>query len=290
MKKHLMFCAICIFVINVYSQKHLVPKIALSNGVEMPILGFGTYSLKESIAEESVAEAISVGYRLFDTAKIYGNEEFVGKGIKKSGIEREKLFITTKVWVDDTGYENTKKAFDESMKKLGVEYIDLYLIHRPRGDIKGTWKAMEELYESGKIKAIGVSNFEPDQLAELLTYAKIKPMVNQIEVNPFFQQYKAQEAMQELGIPVEAWSPFAQGRKGLFSNETLASIAKKYNKTIAQVALRWLIQRGIIAIPRTSDRSYMIENINIFDFELDDADMEKITTLDLNTSQFPEWS
>lgn len=262
----------------------------LSNGVEMPILGFGTLDLHDSIGVVSIAEAVSVGYRLFDTAKIYGNEETVGKGIKKSGIDREKLFITTKVWVSDTGYENTKKAFEESLKKLGLDYVDLYLIHRPRGDIRGTWKAMEELYEEGKIRAIGVSNFEPDQLEELISYAKIKPMVNQIEINPFFQQYETQEAMQKLEIQTEAWSPFAQGRNSLFSNETLAAIGKKYNKTNAQVTLRWLIQRGIVTIPRTSDRNYMIENLDIFDFELDESDMKLISTLDLNTSQFPEWN
>lgn len=290
MKKYLMLCILGILSISIYAQiEHAVPKRTLSNGVSMPILGFGTLYLTDSIGERCVAEAISVGYRLLDTGKIYGNEEAVGKGIKKSGIKREELFVTTKVWVSDMGYENTKKAFEESMNKLGLDYIDLYLIHRPRGDIKGTWKAMEELYEAGKIKAIGVSNFEPDQLADLIAYAKIKPMVNQIETNVFFQQHEAQAANEKLGVQVEAWSPFAEGRNGFFSNQTLAAIGKKHNKSIAQVTLRWLTQRGIVAIPRTSSKDHMIENINIFDFELDASDMQQIAKLDLNTSQFPEW-
>lgn len=290
MKKYLMLCILGILSISIYSQiGRLIPKQTLNNGVSMPILGFGTLYLTDSIGERCVAEAISVGYRLLDTGKIYGNEEAVGKGIEKSGIKREELFVTTKVWVSDMGYQNTKKAFEESMNKLGLDYIDLYLIHRPRGDVKGTWKAMEELYEAGKIKAIGVSNFEPDQLADLIAYAKIKPMVNQIETNVFFQQHEAQAANEKLGVQVEAWSPFAEGRNGFFSNQTLAAIGKKHNKTIAQVTLRWLTQRGIVAIPRTSSKDHMIENINIFDFELDASDMQQIAKLDLNTSQFPEW-
>lgn len=290
MKKYLVLCILCFLSISIYSQiGQSVPKQTLNNGVSMPILGFGTLYLTDSIGERCVAEAISVGYRLLDTGKIYGNEEAVGKGIKKSGIKREELFVTTKVWVSDMGYESTKKAFEESLNKLGLNYIDLYLIHRPRGDVKATWKAMEELYEAGKIKAIGVSNFEPDQLADLLTYAKIKPMVNQVETNVFFQQHEAQAAMEKLGIQMEAWSPFAQGRNDLFSNQTLAAIGKKHNKSIAQVTLRWLIQRGIVAIPRTSSKEHMMENINIFDFELDASEMQQISKLDLNTSQFPEW-
>ena len=290
MKNYLTLCILCILSINIHAQiGYSVPTRALGNGVAMPILGFGTLYLTDSIGERCVADAISVGYRLLDTGKIYGNEEAVGKGIKKSGIKREELFVTTKVWVSNMGYENTKKAFEESRNKLGLDYIDLYLIHRPRGDVKGTWKAMEELYEAGKIKAIGVSNFEPDQLADLIAYAKIKPMVNQIETNVFFQQHEAQAANEKLGVQVEAWSPFAEGRNGFFSNQTLAAIGKKYNKTIAQVTLRWLTQRGIVAIPRTSSKEHMIENINIFDFELSASDMQQIAKLDMNTSQFPEW-
>lgn len=275
--------------ISVVTRARFVPVITLNNGVNMPVLGFGTYSLNGTTAENSVADAISVGYRLIDTATTYGNEESVGKGIQKSGIDREELFITTKLWVSDMGYESAKRAFKLSLEKLGVDYIDLYLIHRPRGDIKGSWKAMEELYQEGKIKAIGVSNFEPAQLEELLSYAKIKPAVNQIEIHPFFQQAETQEALQKMNIQPEAWSPLAGGRNEIFSNPVIAAIAKKYNKSNAQIALRWIIQRGIITIPRTSNHGYMLENLNIFDFELDDTDMKQIAALDLNTTQFPEW-
>lgn len=286
----LLSLSVCAYTQYKQTEQIAIPDITLNNGVKMPILGFGTLDLKDSVGVTSVAQAISVGYRLFDTAKIYGNEEAVGKGIKKSGIKREELFVSTKIWVSDMGYENTKKALGESLRKLGLEYIDLYLIHRPRGDVQGTWKAMEELYESGKIKAIGVSNFSPEQLADLLKYAKIKPVVNQIEVSPFFQQYKDQEAIEKLGIQVEAWSPFGQGRNGLFTNPVLTVIAKKHNKTVAQVVLRWIIQRGIVAIPRTDDKAYMVENIHIFDFELDASDIQQINGLDTNTTQFPEWN
>jgi 2,5-diketo-D-gluconate reductase A len=268
-----------------------IPFITLNNGVKMPVLGFGTMSLNGAMGENSVAEAISLGYRLLDTATTYGNEEAVGKGIKKSGIDRKELFITTKLWVDDMGYEKAKKAFEVSLKKLGVDYIDLYLIHRPRprAEIKGSWKAMEELYKAGKIKAIGVSNFDAEQLEELLSYAEVKPAVNQIETHPFFHQFEAQELLQKLGIQMEAWSPLAGGRNDIFNNPVLAAIGKKYNKSNAQVALRWITQRGIITIPRTSERAYMLENLNIFDFKLDDDDLKQIATLNLNTTQFPEW-
>ncbi|MFT4223252.1 aldo/keto reductase [Dysgonomonas sp.] len=266
-----------------------IPTITLNNGVKMPVLGFGTLELRDSVGINSVAKAISLGYRLIDTAPVYGNEEEVGKGIKKSGIDRKELFITTKLWVSDMGYESTKKAFELSLQKLDVEYIDLYLIHRPRGDIKGSWKAMEELYEAGKIKAIGVSNFDTGQLNELLSYAKIKPAVNQIETHLFFQQFEAQNTLKKLDIQMEAWSPLAGGRNEIFNNPVIASIGKKHNKTNAQIALRWIVQRGIATIPRTPNEKHMLENLNIFDFELDEADMKKIATLDLNTTQFPEW-
>jgi 2,5-diketo-D-gluconate reductase A len=266
-----------------------IPNILLNNGITMPLLGFGTYSLRDALCTKCVSEAISVGYRLFDTATIYGNEEFVGAGIKQSGINREELFITSKVWVDDSGYEGTKKAFETSLNKLGTDYLDLYLIHRPRGDVKGTWKAMEELYSDGKIKAIGLSNFEPDQLKNLMEYAAIRPTVNQIETHAFFQQPKALEVLNQHEVQMEAWAPFAEGRNELFSNQTLTDIGKKYNKTTAQVSLRWHLQRGIVAIPRTSKKEHMIENLNIFDFELSDTDMQTIASLDLNVTQFPEW-
>lgn len=271
-------------------KEKIIPTVLLNNGIKMPALGFGTLELKDSIGINSVSQAISIGYRLIDDATIYGNEESVGLGIKKSGIDRKDLFISTKLWVSDMGYEGTKKAFELSLKKLGVEYIDLYLIHRPRGDVKGSWKAMEELYKEGKIKAIGVSNFDSTQLADLLAICKIKPVVNQIEINPFFQQFEMQRITEKFGIQVEAWSPFAQGRNGLFTNELLVNIGKKYNKTAAQVTLRWLIQRGIVTIPRTSNPDYMKENIDVFDFTLDDEDMKQISTLDKNRTQFPEWN
>ncbi|MDH6309231.1 2,5-diketo-D-gluconate reductase A [Dysgonomonas sp. PFB1-18] len=266
-----------------------IPTVTLNNGVKMPVLGFGTLELKDSVGINSVAKAIASGYRLIDTAPIYGNETEVGAGIKRSGIDRKELFITTKLWVDDMGYESAKKALESSLQKLGVDYIDLYLIHRPRGDVKGSWQAMEELYEAGKIKAIGVSNFDSVQLNDLLSYAKIKPAVNQIETHPFFQQFEAQDMLKKLDIQMEAWSPFAGGRNAIFDNPVLAAIGKKYNKTNAQVALRWIVQRGIVTIPRTDNEKHMLENISIFDFELNDADMKEIAALDLNTTQFPEW-
>jgi 2,5-diketo-D-gluconate reductase A len=266
-----------------------IGNITLNNGIKMPVLGFGTNTLNGAICERSVSDAISVGYRLIDTAHIYGNEAAVGLGIKKSGIKREELFVSSKVWVADAGYENTKKAFETSLNKLGMDYLDLYLIHRPKGDVNGTWKAMEELYAAGKIRAIGVSNFEPDQLDELIKNNKIKPVVNQIETHVFFQQPNAYEALKSQGVQMEAWSPLAEGRNGHFTNETLEAIGKKYNKNNAQVSLRWHYQRGIVAIPRSSQKAHMIENLNIFDFELNESDMKTISTLDLNRTQFPEW-
>ena len=269
--------------------KSSVPTVVLNNGIAMPRLGFGTNTLGGDVCVRCVSDAISVGYRLIDTAHIYGNEEFVGAGIKQSGIKREELFITSKLWVDDSGYEGTMKAFETSIKKLGLEYLDLYLIHRPRGDVKGTWQAMEELNRQGKIKAIGVSNFEPDQYDALMEYADIKPAINQIETHVFFQQPIANEFLKKSEVQMEAWSPFAAGRNGIFENQTLAAIGKKYKKSIAQVCLRWHFQRGIVAIPRSSQKAHMIENLDIFDFELDATDLRTITTLDLNITQFPEW-
>ena len=274
---------------NINSNVSAIENITLNNGVKMPILGFGTLYLNGEVGEKCVADAISLGYRLIDTATIYNNEAAVGAGIKLSGIKREELFVTSKLWVDDSGYEKTKEAFETSLNKLKLDYLDLYLIHRPRGDVKGTWKAMEELYKENKIRAIGVSNFEPDQLKTLMTYSKIKPTVNQIETHAFFQQPDLYEFLKEHEVQMEAWSPFAQGRNGLFVNETLAAIGKKYNKSNAQVSLRWHYQRGIVTIPRTSQKAHMIENLNIFDFQLDEADMKTISNLDINTTQFPEW-
>ncbi len=274
---------------NSAQTKNSIPAVSLNNGIPIPMLGFGTNTLNGTTCVRCVSDAISVGYRLIDTAKVYGNEEFVGEGIKQSGIKREELFITSKLWVDDSGYESAKKAFETSIDKLGLEYLDLYLIHRPRGDVKGSWKAMEVLNEEGKIRAIGVSNFEPDQLDDLMTYARIKPAVNQIETHVFFQQQNSYEFLKKSEVQMEAWSPFAAGRNGIFSNETLADIGEKHNKSIAQVCLRWHFQRGIVAIPRSSQKTHMIENLDIFDFELAESDMQTIATLDLNTTQFPEW-
>jgi len=276
-------------VLDAGQTVNTVPYVKLNNGVKMPRLGFGTNTLRGDVGIRCVHDAISVGYRLIDTAHIYGNEESVGAGIKKSGINREELFITSKLWVDDAGYENTLKAFETSLNKLGLEYLDLYLIHRPRGDVKGSWKAMEALYEEGKIKAIGISNFEPEQIDELMGYAKVKPAVNQIESHVFFQQPKAYEYLNKNEIQMEAWSPFAAGRNGIFENKTLADIGAKYDKSNAQVCLRWHYERGVVAIPRSSQKAHMIENLDIFDFQLDKADMQAIAKLDLNTTQFPEW-
>jgi 2,5-diketo-D-gluconate reductase A len=266
-----------------------IPLLTLRNGVKMPMLGFGTFMLRDELCKNSVSDAITLGYRLIDTATVYGNEEAVGAGIKQSGIDRKELFITSKVWINDPAYENVMKEFEISLNKLGTDYLDLYLIHRPRGNFKDTWKAMEELYEAGKIRAIGISNFESSQLDELNTYAKIQPVVNQIESHAFFQQDEALENLNKHHVQMEAWAPFAEGRNGLFSNETLAAIGKKYNKSNAQVSLRWHFQRNVVAIPRSSNREHRIENLNIFDFKLDDADMKTIATLDLDKTQFPEW-
>jgi len=276
--------------VNDNSKKVSIPYVKLNNGVKMPRLGFGTNTLTDAVGTRSVSDAISVGYRLIDTAHIYGNEKAVGEGIKQSGIDRKKLFITSKLWVDFAGYENTKKAFETSINKLGVEYLDLYLIHRPRGDVKGSWQAMEELVAAGKIRAIGVSNFDPEQLNELMKYAKIKPAINQIETSVFIQEKILYPFLKNSETQMEAWSPLAAGRNGIFTNETLATLGKKHNKSIAQVCLRWHYQRGVIAIPRSSQKAHMIENLNIFDFQLDESDMQTIATLDLNRTMFPEWS
>jgi 2,5-diketo-D-gluconate reductase A len=267
-----------------------IPSTTLNNGIEMPMLGFGTNTLRGEVAIRCVSDALLLGYRLVDTARIYGNEDAVGGGIEASGIRREEIFLTSKLWVDDSGFESTKRAFQISLDKLRTEYLDLYLIHRPRGDVEGSWKAMEALHREGRIKAIGLSNFEPHQIAELMTYAEVTPAVNQIESHVFFQQRKAQEDLTRRGIQMEAWSPFAEGRNGMFTNETLAAIGKAYGKSNAQVCLRWHYQRGIVAIPRSSQREHMAENLDIFDFQLSDADMRTIATLDLGVTQFPEWT
>lgn len=259
----------------------------LNNGVEMPILGFGIFQINDlKECEQSVLNAIEVGYRLIDTAASYGNEEAVGKAIQKSGIAREELFITTKLWIQSNGYEGTKKAFLESLDKLQLDYLDLYLIHQPYGDVYGSWRAMEELYKEGRIRAIGVSNFHPDRVMDLIIHNEITPAVNQIETHPFHQQLETHKFLEEQKIQIESWGPFAEGKNDLFSNELLSGIGKKYNKTIAQVVLKWLTQRGVVAIPKSVRKERMKENFNIFDFELSKEDMDAIKLLDMKTSSF----
>ena len=262
-------------------------KVKLNNGVEMPILGFGVFQVKDlDECERSVRDAIDVGYRLIDTAQSYGNEEAVGKAIKNSNVKREELFITTKLWIQSDGYEGTKKAFENSLKKLQLDYLDLYLIHQPFGDVYGEWKAMQELYKEGRVKVIGVSNFHPDRLIDLIIHNEIIPAVNQIETHPFHQQIETQKFLQENNVQIESWGPFAEGKNNLFHNELLLSIGKKYNKTVAQVVIRWLTQRGIVAIPKSVRKERMEENFNSLDFELSVEDMDAIKTLDTKASAF----
>ena len=261
--------------------------VKLNNGVEIPILGFGVFQITDPAeCERSVVDAIQTGYSHIDTAASYQNEEAVGRGIKQSGVAREKLFITTKLWIQSNGYEGTLKAFESSLKRLQLDYIDLYLIHQPFGDVYGEWRAMEELYQQGKVRAIGVSNFQPDRIMDLMIHNKITPAVNQIEVNPFQQQIETQKFLQDNSVQVEAWAPFAEGKNNIFQNEVLLSIAAKHKKSVAQVILRWLVQRGIIALAKSTRKERMMENISVFDFELSAEDMAAITTLDTKTSSF----
>lgn len=262
-------------------------KVILNNGVEMPILGFGVFQISDqNECEQSVYDAIMAGYRLIDTAASYLNEEAVGRAIKKSGVAREELFITTKLWVQDAGYERTKKAFEKSLERLQLDYLDLYLIHQPFGDVYGSWRAMEELYREGKVRAIGVSNFQPDRLIDLIIHNEVVPAVNQVETHPFNQQIESAKFMKENSVQIQSWAPFAEGKNNLFQNEVLVSIAEKYNKSVAQVVLRWLTQRDVVVIPKSVRKERIIENFNIFDFELSQEDMESITTLDTKQSLF----
>ena len=262
-------------------------KVVLNNGTEMPILGFGVYQISDAEeCERSVFDAIQAGYRLIDTAAAYVNEEAVGKAIKRSGVPREEFFITTKLWVQDASYEGAKAAFQKSLDRLGMDYLDLYLIHQPFGDYYGAWRAMEELYAAGKIKAIGVCNFYPDRLVDLILHNKIAPAVNQIETHVFFQRTKDQAVMEEFGVRIESWGPFAEGRNDMFRNPALVSIAAKHNKSVAQVILRWLTQRGVVAIPKSVHKERIIENFRIFDFQLDATDLETIASLDTGKSLF----
>lgn len=265
--------------------------ITLNNGVKMPMEGFGVFQVPEAeVCEQAVSDALEVGYRLIDTAAAYFNEEAVGAAIRKSGIPREELFITTKLWIQDAGYENAKKAFRTSLDKLGLDYLDLYLIHQPMNDYYGSWRAMEELYEEGKIRAIGVCNFYPERLADLCLNAKVTPAVNQVEIHPFFAQIDAMENMKEFGVQPEAWGPLAEGQHGIFTNPVLTEIGKKYGKTAAQVSLRWNTQRGVVIIPKSTHRERMEENLNIWDFTLSDEDMKAIAGLDLGHSEIIDHS
>lgn len=263
----------------------------LNNGIKMPMEGFGVFQIAdEAQCEQVVLDAIASGYRMIDTASAYFNEAAVGAAIKKCGVAREELFITTKLWVQDAGYEEAKKAFQTSLDRLGLEYLDLYLIHQPLGDYYGAWRAMEELYKEGKVKAIGVSNFYPERLTDLCMTAEVKPAVNQVELHPFFQQENALATMKEFGVQPEAWGPLAEGSHGIFTNPMLSEIAEKYNKTVAQVVLRWNTQRGVVIIPKSVHRNRMEENIDIWDFELSKEDMERIATLDLGHSEIVDHS
>ncbi len=258
----------------------------LNNGVEMPVLGFGVYQVEETVCEQCVCDAIAAGYRSIDTASAYLNERAVGRAIRRSGVPREELFITTKLWVQDAGYESTKRAFAKSLERLQLDYLDLYLIHQPFGDVYGSWRAMEELYREGAVRAIGVSNFQPDRLGDLILHNEVLPAVNQVETHPFCQQTEAAAVMASEGVQIESWAPFAEGRNNLFGNGTLVSLAAKYRKSVAQVVLRWLIQRGVVVIPKSVRPERMAENIDVFDFHLAPEDMALIATLDTRRSCF----
>ena len=260
--------------------------VTLSNGVKMPQLGYGVYQVGKDECERCVLDALKVGYRHIDTAQAYFNEEEVGSAIVKSGIPREDIFITSKVWVEHYGYEETKASVLESMRKLKTNYIDLMLLHQPFSDVYGAWRALEDLYAQGVIRAIGISNFYPDRMVDICNFARIKPMVNQVETHPFNQQVEAQEWMQKYGVQIEAWAPFGEGRGGLFTNETIAKIGAKYNKSIAQAILRWELQRGIVVIPKSVHKERMEENFNVFDFELSEKDMAVMASLDKKESSF----
>lgn len=261
-------------------------KITLNNGVEMPMEGFGVFQVPDkSQCKTAVLQALDAGYRLIDTAAAYMNEEAVGDAIRESGIPRKELFITTKLWIQDAGYENAKKAFQTSLDKLGLDYLDLYLIHQPYNDYYGSYRAMEELYKEGRIRAIGVCNFYPERLVDLCMNATVIPAVNQVECHPFFQQKEAMAVMKEHHVQIEAWGPFAEGQKNIFTNDILTKIAGKYGNTTAQVILRWNIQRGVVVIPKSVHENRIQENINIWDFTLSEDDMEAIAQMDLGHSE-----
>lgn len=261
--------------------------VTLTDGVEMPIVGFGVFQIADpKECERSVVDAIACGYRLIDTAASYMNEEAVGRGLRASGVAREDVFVTTKLWVQDTGYERTRAAIAKSMRRLQIDYLDLYLIHQPFGDVHGSWRAMEEACNAGTVRAIGVSNFHPDRLMDIVAFNEMAPAVNQVEVNPFHQQAESVAFMRDNGVQAEAWAPFAEGRNNLFHNEILVAIGGKHGKTVGQVVLRWLVQRRVVALAKSVRKERMAENLDIFDFELDDDDMARIASLETGTSSF----
>ena len=261
--------------------------ITLNNGVVMPVVGFGVFQIPDALeCTRCVVDAIHTGYRLIDTAASYMNEAAVGAGLKQAGIAREELFVTSKLWVQHAGYERTMQAIDESLKRLNLEYLDLYLIHQPYGDVHGSWRAMQDAYRAGKLRAIGVSNFQPDRLMDITAFNDVKPAVNQIEINPFQQQEEAVKFMRELGVQAQAWAPFAEGKNNLFQNEVLASIAARHGGTIGQVVLRWVMQRGVVSLAKSVRKERMAENIAVFGFELDANDVARIAALDTATSSF----
>src|SRR3954468_21259950 len=264
-----------------------VPSVTLNNGVQMPLLGFGVFQIADlAECERAVTDALSVGYRLLDTAASYGNEEAVGNAMKRSGVPREELFVTTKLWISDAGYDKTRRAFERSMQRLQLDTLDLYLIHQPIGDVYGAWRAMEELHREGRIRAIGVSNFQPDRVMDFLMHHEVSPAVDQVETHPFHQQVEAQKFLRENNVQIESWGPFAEGKNDIFRNPVLQSVGGKYGKSVAQVILRWLTQRGVVAIPKSVRKERMAENFNVFDFELSAEDMEAIATLDTGQSAF----
>lgn len=264
-----------------------IPTMELNNGVEMPLLGFGVFQINDAEeCERSVYEAIRTGYRLIDTAAVYQNEEAVGRAIRRAGVPRADLFVTTKLWIQDAGHDPARKAFDLSLQRLGLEYLDLYLIHQPYGDVYGAWRAMQELLREGRVRAIGVSNFPPDRVMDLIIHNEVTPQVNQIETHPFCQQVETQRFLQENRVQIEAWGPFAEGRNNLFQNEVLRALGAKHKKSVAQIVLRWLIQRGVVAIPKSVHAERIVENFAVFDFELSPEDMQAIAALDQKTSSF----
>lgn len=261
--------------------------VTLNNGISMPILGYGVFQIAEAAeCERCVVDAVEAGYRLIDTAASYGNEEAVGRGLKRCGVPREQLFVTSKLWVEDAGFERARAAIDKSLARLGLEYLDLYLIHQPFSDVHGAWRAMEEAYRAGKLRSIGLSNFQPDRLMDIKAFNEVVPAVNQIEINPFHQQAESVDFMRGLGVQPEAWAPFAEGRNNLFQNEHLRAVAARHGKTVGQVVLRWLVQRGIVALAKSVRKERMQENLAVFDFVLSDDDMQRIAQLETGTSSF----